>query len=226
MIASTVDPEDRLPAYLGQRGAGSVDGQLHARSLTVESASEELARQFGLDASTGAFGANAIRDEYEQLLDAGLAPRAHTYLWRHGWRHLAEAGQSGLAALRKLVERDRSAFLPHLAAGLELAATTAYAAGSSDEALALNTEAVELRRELGDALTLAMALFGLAFAQSAAGQAAAADASATEALTAARKAEGPESRGVLGAVLIGRAHTQLVEGRYRAASYLEKKRSP
>src|SRR6266436_3923272 len=34
-----------------------------------------------------------ILTEYERLLNAGLGPRAHTYLWRHAWRHLAGRGR-------------------------------------------------------------------------------------------------------------------------------------
>lgn len=163
---------------------------------------------------------DAILAEYERLLDAGLGPRAHTYLWRHAWRHLAEAGASGLAGLRRLVERD-PAFLPDLATGLQWATSEALSSGETHRALELVQEAVELRRELADGLKLAMALFSQAFIQAAIGDISGADASAAEAIHVARAAgDRPESRDVLGAVLSARAQTHLQSGQYKAALLL------
>ena len=165
----------------------------------------------------------AIFEEYERLLDAGLGPRAHTYLWRHGWRHLAEAGSSGLASLRRLLERDREAFLPDMASGLELVAFEALSAGLAEQALKFIEEAIDLRRELADGLKLAMALFSLSFIQATMGDLSEADRATTEAIKAAREAgDRPEGPVVLGAVLLARAHTQILDGHYRAALLLAK----
>ncbi len=165
----------------------------------------------------------AILAEYEKLLDAGLSPQAHTYLWRYAWRHLALADPSGLAGLRRLVERDREAFLPDLAAGLELAASQALLSGHTDQASGLIKEAVDLRRQLADGLKLAMALFRLAYTMTAMGELSGAEEATAEAVKAARDAgDRPESRDVLRSVLVARAHTQLLDGRYRAALLLAK----
>jgi tetratricopeptide (TPR) repeat protein len=173
--------------------------------------------------NTAAAVGTAILAEYDRLLDAGLGPRAHTYLWRHAWRHLAEAGSSGLAGLRHLVERDQEAFLPDLAAGLELATDENLVAGQTTQALELINEAVDVRRKLGDSLKLAMALFKLTFVQAAVGDASNADEASAEASELARAADDrPESRAVLGAVLLARAHSQLLDGHYRGAMLLAK----
>ena len=52
---------------------------------------------------------------YQELLTAGVSPTEHTYLWRYTWRHCADAGTPGIAALRRLVDFDHIAFMPDLA---------------------------------------------------------------------------------------------------------------
>jgi hypothetical protein len=173
------------------------------------------------EAKTKAAVATAILAEYDRLLDAELGPRAHSYLWRHAWRHLAEAGAGGLAGLRHLVERDREAFLPDLAAGLELATSESLAAGQITEALKLIEEAVDIRRQLADKLKLAMTLFSLTFVQSAAGDQTDADEAAAEAAKLARAAsDRPEGRAVLGAALVARAHSSMLHGYSKGALLL------
>ena len=165
----------------------------------------------------------AILALYAQLLDAGLPPRAHTYLWRYAWRHLAEARPEGFVGLRRLTDRDPAAFLPDLAAALELAASEALSVGLTDQALGWIREAIEVRRKLTDKLGLAMALFRLAFIQAAAGETSGADEAAAEASKVAREvADRPESRKVLSSVLFARAATQLLDGHYTAARFLAK----
>jgi tetratricopeptide (TPR) repeat protein len=165
----------------------------------------------------------AIFGEYEKLLDAGLGPRAHSYLWRHAWRHLVQADPSGLHGLRRLVERDPEAFRPKMAAGLELASSMAMFDGHNERALEQIKEAIGLRRELEDGLKLAMALFQLAYTQASVGDLSGAEKTSAEAAEAARAAaDRPESRYVLMAVLVARAHTQILGGHYRAAQLLAK----
>ena len=186
---------------------------------TVASASTSRESTLGTKAAAGA----AILSEYEKLLDAGLGPRAHTYLWRYAWRHLVHADPNGLAGLRRLVERDPEAFLPKLAAGLELAATMAMSEGHTNQALKHLEEAVGVRRQLADGLKLAMALFLQAYTQAAMGDLPAAEAATAEAVKVAKDAaDRPESRNVLQAVLVARAHTQLVGGHCSAALFLAK----
>ena len=175
----------------------------------------------GNESKTAAQVASAILAEYDRLLDAGLRPGAHSYLWRHAWRHLAEAGSSGIAGLRHLVERDREAFLPDLASGLELAAGKSLAAGEIAHALELIEEAIGIRRQLGDKLTLAMALFNLTFVQTSAGEGAKADKTAAEAAKLARAAgDRPEGRAVLGAALVARSHSLLLNSYFKSALVL------
>jgi tetratricopeptide (TPR) repeat protein len=175
----------------------------------------------GTESKTAAHVATAILAQYDRLLDAGFRPRDHSYLWRHAWRHLAEAGSSGLAGLRHLVERDREVFLPHLASGLGLASGKSLAAGQIPQALEFIQEAVGIRRQLGDNLALAMELFTLTFVQTAAGDEAKADEAAAEAAKLARAAgDRPEGRAVLGATLFARSHSLLVNGHFKSALVL------
>ena len=175
----------------------------------------------GNELKTAAQVATAILAQYDRLLDAGFRPRDHSYLWHYAWRHLAEAGSSGLAGLRHLVERDREAFLPDLASGLELASGKTLAAGQILQALEFTQEAVGIRRQLGDNLALAMALFSLTFVQAAAGNQAKADETAAEAAKLARAAgDRPEGRTVLGATLCARSHSLLLNGHFKSALVL------
>jgi hypothetical protein len=163
----------------------------------------------------------AVFDTYAELLDAGVAPRGHTYLWRYAWRHLAEAGSRGLADLERLAERDQKAFLPDMAAALKLAADEAFAGGAPVEALALQERAVLVCRDLAQPIGLALALFSLAHFRSSTGDGSGAEDAAREASVLAREArDDPEARAVLALALTARAMTQLREGRYRTAKLL------
>lgn len=99
---------------------------------------------------------------YEQLLDEGQAPEQHAYLWRHAWRHLADAGSPGIELLRRFVARDRGAFLPDLAAAIDLVTSLTLLYASAKEAVTLAEELVSLRRQLDDPSELVSALFDLA----------------------------------------------------------------
>jgi tetratricopeptide (TPR) repeat protein len=207
----------------GSEGDQPVYRIAHQRLVDYVSGNTTTAAPGTRPPNTVAAVGTAILSEYERLLDAGLGPSAHTYLWRHAWRHLAEAGSSGLAGLHRLVERDREAFLPDLAAGLELATDEKFLAGLTSEALNLIQEAVEVRRQLRDDLKLAMALFKLTFVLIAAGDIPGADEASAEASKLARTASDRlESHAVLGAVLVARAQSQLLNGHYRGAMLLAK----
>jgi tetratricopeptide (TPR) repeat protein len=131
--------------------------------------------------------ADAVAGLYEQLLDEGQAPQQHTYLWLHAWRHLADAGPSGIELLRRFVARDRSTFLPDLAGAIDLVTSSTLLSGSAQEAVTLAEELVSLRRELDDRLDLATALFDLALARGFYGDAEGADRAASEAVTVSRE---------------------------------------
>ena len=194
-----------------------------AHQRLVEYLSVDIAGGAGLAARTSrrVAVATAVFDLYDGLIESGLRPQEHTYLWRYAWRHLAEAGTHGLDLLRRLVDRNREAFLPDLAAGLELAASEAFSAGADDESATLLEQAVAVRRELGDPLRLSMSLFQLAMTYLDKGeQAAAADSAAEASKVTQDLPDTPERRKVVGAALLARAMTQLYAGRYEGAKLL------
>ena len=92
--------------------------------------------------------ANALVVRYRDLLTTGLQPKDRPYLWRYTWRHCADGGPAGIAALRELVEVDRDAFLPDLASALNNLGNRYSEVGRRQEALAPTEEAVRLRRAL------------------------------------------------------------------------------
>lgn len=164
--------------------------------------------------------ASAIAALYDSVLDRGTPPRGHTYLWRYAWRHMAEAGADGLPLLEALVARDRDAFLPDLAAGLELLAEGAITRGDVDTTITLQERIVEIRRELADPMRLATSLFQLSLAQLIRGDPAS-DATAEEGLEVGRSvSETPELRAVLSAALLSRALSHMRNARYHGAKRL------
>jgi tetratricopeptide (TPR) repeat protein len=165
--------------------------------------------------------AEAIFRTFQEILDLGVQPREHRYLWRYAWVHLAEGGAAGLELLRGLAGRDREAFLPDLASGLELAAIQAWSAGLADKALPLAEEAVAHRREIGDAVKLVLSLFQLSLLRSSVGEDKGADEAAGQASSLAREAgDRPGARAALVAALSAQATTQVREGRHKAAKLL------
>lgn len=163
----------------------------------------------------------AVSRAYQEVLDAGLRPQDHAYLWRHAWRHLALAGTPGLQALERLVERDREAFLPDLAAALELAGAQAWARAQPQASLDLHGRAVALWRDLGERRRLAKALFQLAVARSSVGDDAGADDATEEAVAIAHGLQDqPQGQLMLATALVVRALAQLREGSVHAARRL------
>ena len=161
--------------------------------------------------------AQAVAALYEGLLDEGEQPDAHTYLWRHVWRHIADAGPAGVPMMRRLADGR-----PELT--LDMAMVAAAVAdrlrwdGNSQEALRLHEEAVELRRELDDDLSLATALFDLAFSRMSVGDPAGAEDAAAEASDLARAhGSDTEASGVTGVALLARALAQARQGNWAAA---------
>ncbi len=162
--------------------------------------------------------ATAIAEQYESLLDQGQPPKAHPYLWRHAWRHLADAGPEGIVLLRRLVERDRDAFLPSLAQALAVVSSTALLRGLPKESVELQREAVDIQRQLGVPMELAMALYALSSALGAAEESEESDAAATEASDIARNAtEQSSGRRTLAGTLTARVLSQLRLGNPRAS---------
>ena len=165
--------------------------------------------------------AGAIADTYNQWLDDGGAPRAHAYLWRTAWRHLAEGGAAGLARLAQLAERDPEAFDDDYAKGCEFAGEQARSEGRVSDALVLHERAVALRRRRADPLQLAMSLFQLSITHLVLGDEESAEEAAVEAAEVARPVrDDANGRVVLAAALIARALTQLREGNFRLARRL------
>ena len=206
----------------GSEGKQPVYRIAHQRLVDYLAANEPDERG-GQAGDTAVKVARAVYAVYQELLDTGLAPRAHTYLWRHAWRHLIEGGEQGLDDLRRLVDRDRDAFLPDLAVGLEFAASQAWSAGDTSRALSTQTEAVTLRRTLGEPLRLAMSLFLLSIMKTSAGDDEGAGASAMEAAAISRPLhDTPEGRAVLGPTMTARALAELREGRFRTAGVFAK----
>ncbi|MBL8293178.1 MAG: AAA family ATPase [Bryobacterales bacterium] len=165
--------------------------------------------------------AQAIFDLYSELLDMGFGPRQHTYLWRFGWRHLAEGGEAGLENLRRLAGRDRDAFLPDLAAGLRLASSEALSAGSADAAARHAGEAVKIWRELNQPERLCKALSQLAVTCLQKGDLDAAQEASQEASEVALgMPDSSTTRRILGNSLIGHSMTLLSQGRFHGAKLL------
>jgi tetratricopeptide (TPR) repeat protein len=92
--------------------------------------------------------ASALVAYYEELLIAGLNPTEPTYLWRYTWRHCADAGWTGIDALRQLVARDNKSLLPDLAAGLRDLGNRYSEVGRREDAVAPSEEAVRLYQDL------------------------------------------------------------------------------
>lgn len=182
----------------------------------------EQLRAAGADSAAGRLQrvqvAETVFSLYWQWLDRELAPKAHAYLWRHAWRHLADAGDSGLAMLRRLVERDREAFLPDLAMAYESCSARASDAADVPEAVRHAEAAVDVRRGLGQPLTLALAQYRLALAHMLSGNVDDAEAAMSDASATAERIEDEDERAMmLGALLIGVAQTQLQQGQLRSA---------
>jgi tetratricopeptide (TPR) repeat protein len=165
--------------------------------------------------------AQAIAGTYEQWLDEGHAPERHAYLWRFAWRHFADAGAPGLQYLERLVERDRAAFLPDLAAACDVAGLTAGAAVRFDEALRFHEQAVAVRRDLGDVRQLTLSLFQLSIARTMTGDEEGADDAADEATELARSLpDGPQGRVTLAGALLAKSIALVRDGRYETARRL------
>jgi hypothetical protein len=92
--------------------------------------------------------ARALVDRYRDLLATGRHPSDRPYLWRYTWRHCADGGPQGIAALRELVEIDTEAFLPDLAAALNNLGIRYREVGRRQDAVAPTEEAVATYRTL------------------------------------------------------------------------------
>jgi tetratricopeptide (TPR) repeat protein len=196
----------RLVEYLSADGLVGADPEVHRRQRSAT--------------------AVAISDLYNEFLDSGYLPNKHQYLWRYGWRHLAEGGAEGLKRLHQLAERDPVSFLPDLASGLQLAASSALLAGSVDEAAEQLEQAINLWRTLQQTSRLSMALFQLAMIRLAKGDQEGADAAATEASAVVEQLpESSDRRKMSALTLLGRAFTEIAEGRYQGAKLLAEKAS-
>jgi hypothetical protein len=162
--------------------------------------------------------AHAILALYERLLDEGQNPSDHTYLWRFAWQHLADAGLAGIDLLRRLVDRDREAFLPDLAIGMLRVAHVELGSGDPRDAASLLEECVEIFGDLDQPAERAAALSQLAVARNLTGDAAGADAAAEQALQLVRSnSDKPGGRHALGMTLLAQALAQLRQGLLRAA---------
>lgn len=153
---------------------------------------------------------HAITKLYTRLLDEGLPAESHTYLWRHAWRHWADAGDEGLRDLRGLAARDRDSFLEDLALVTDVQSHTAWWRGDAARAIELSEELIAVRREMGDDLGTAIALFESSFRRSTAGDAVGAEEVAAEALDLAEAVgDSPEHRRMLAATLTVGALSQI-----------------
>ena len=196
----------RLVEYLSADGLAGADPEIQRRRRSAT--------------------AVAISDLYNEFLDSGYLPDKHQYLWRYGWRHLAEGGEEGLKRLHQLAERDPDSFLPDLASGLELASSSALLTGSVDEAAEQLEQAIKLWRTLQQNSRLSMALFQSVMIRLLKGDQEGADAAATEASAVVEQLpESSDRRKMSALTLLGRAYTQIAEGRYEAAKLLAERAS-
>jgi tetratricopeptide (TPR) repeat protein len=217
-------------AVLGRHLVASSEGDqavyriAHQRLIEYLSAGALGAVDIAALKSSRAAAAPAVFNLYTEYLDAGFQPDKHQYLWRFAWRHLADAGDLGLDLLRKLVDRNRTAFLPLYASGLELASSETFATGAVDIANNYLEEAVTVWRELQDPPRLCMALFQLSLTRLAKGDQEGADKAAAEASDVAKELpESSDQKRLLATSLLGRAFTQLGEGRFEGAKLLSEK---
>lgn len=165
--------------------------------------------------------ADGVYRLYVEVLDSGTPPRSHQYLWRHAWRHLAAAQIYGLDLLRQLVERDREAFLPDLAEGLEYVSRCSLIAGNPEVAEKCSSEAITLRQEIGKPESLAFSMYQLAAAKLMSGDNQGADQVMSDASAVAQGLpEGEKRRTLLGLVLGGTALAQLTQGSVHSAQLI------
>ena len=165
--------------------------------------------------------ATAIADLYDELLDSGIEPRAHAYLWRYAWRHLAVAGEPGLERLERLAARDAAAFDSDLAIGYAYAGTEAVTAARAHDAIALHEKSVAAGRRLGASPILVRSLFHLSIARSMIGDDEGTDAAAAEAVRIARSLPSDAvGRSALGSALLARALAQNRDGNFKGARRL------
>ncbi len=94
--------------------------------------------------------AGALAAYYRELLPR-MAPEAHAYLWRYLWRHCADAGENGIAALRQIDAATDGALRVDVALALSALSARYGRVGRPFDALAPAEEAVALRRELAAA---------------------------------------------------------------------------
>ena len=88
---------------------------------------------------------------YRLLLEAGLPATEPGYLWRYAWRHAADAGPDGLAALRDLAALDASLRADVALAALDVADAWARW-GHVAEAVGPTEEAVDVLRDVTAAI--------------------------------------------------------------------------
>jgi hypothetical protein len=94
--------------------------------------------------------ADTLVTTYQALLEAGVAPIDHPYLWRYTWRHCADAGTAGITALRRLVDLDRNEFLLDFALASRYMAGRQVEAGRLFEAVGPAEDTVAAYRELAE----------------------------------------------------------------------------
>jgi tetratricopeptide (TPR) repeat protein len=157
-LSSTGRPYSRLDVHtvLGSAGRYIVedgDGTRAVYRLSHQRLVKKLhlpAKPRELDAyhAQAARVARALVDRCRDLLATGLQPSDSPYLWRYTWRHSADGGPQGIAALRELVEIDANAFLPDLARALNNLGSSYREVGRRQDAVAPTEESVRLRRTL------------------------------------------------------------------------------
>ena len=94
--------------------------------------------------------ARALVARYRDLLVTGFQPVGHLYLWRYTWRHCADGGLQGIAALRELVEINSNAFVPALASALNNLGIFYREVGRRQEAVGPTEEAAATYRTLAE----------------------------------------------------------------------------
>ncbi len=92
--------------------------------------------------------ANTLVGAYEEVLTSGVLLAEHAYLRRYTWRHCADAGTAGIAALHRLVDLDRVTFLPDLALASRYLARRQGEARKPFDAIGPAEDAVAAYREL------------------------------------------------------------------------------
>lgn len=141
----------QIGRYVVESGHGGVAVYRLGHQRLTKCLREDIKVTLGQENTPALQVALALVRYYLSLLSSGQSPEAHPYLLENIWLHCALAGESGIEALRQLVDLNESAFRPSLALALYNLGNWGYYAGGTVKALAAAEESVNFYRAMADA---------------------------------------------------------------------------